>query len=96
MASLLDTPNKLQILKDNNVVDSGAKGFVHFVEGFLKFLKTGKVEQYSDLWEKLSLDNDEIHFHSDFDLENRYCTEALVQGSNLDLVQIRKRLKDVW
>ncbi len=93
MASLLDTPNKLQILKDNNVVDSGAKGFVHFVEGFLKFLKTGKVEQYSDLWEKLSLDNDEIHFHSDFDLENRYCTEALVQGSNLDLVQIRKDLK---
>ncbi len=93
MASLLDTPNKLKILKDNNVVDSGAKGFVHFVEGFLKFLKTGKVEQYSELWEKLSLDNDEIHFHSEFDLENRYCTEALVEGSDLDLVQVRKDLK---
>lgn len=91
--SLLDTPNKLQILKDNNVVDSGAKGFVHFVEGFLNFLKTGKVEHYSDVWEKLSLDNDEIHFHTDFDLENRYCTEALVEGKDLDLDNIRKALK---
>lgn len=93
MESLLDTPNKLKILKDNNVVDSGAKGFVHFVEGFLKFLKTGEVEHYSDVWEKLSLDNDDIHFHTDLDLENRYCTEALVEGKDLDLEKIRKDLK---
>lgn len=93
MESLLDTPNKLQILKDNNVVDSGAKGFVHFIEGFLKFLKTGEVEKYSDVWEKLTLDNEEIHFHSDLDLENRYCTEALVEGKDLDLEKIRKELK---
>ena len=93
MQSLLDTPNKLQILKDNNVVDSGGKGFVHFIEGFLKFLNTGKVEEYSDVWEKLSLDNDEIHFHSNFDLENRYCTEALVEGKDLNLENVRKDLK---
>lgn len=93
IASLLDTPNKLAILKENNVVDSGAKGFVHFIEGFLKFLKTGEVEKDYNGWEKLVLDSDEIHFHSNFDLENRYCTEALVEGKKLDLEQVRKDLK---
>ena len=93
MESLLDTPNKLQILKDNNVVDSGAKGFVHFVEGFLKFLKTGKVEKFNDVWEKLILDHDEVYFHSDLDLENRYCTEALIEGKDLNLEKIKKDMK---
>ncbi len=92
MESLLDTPNKLQILKDNNVVDSGAKGFVHFIEGFSNYLSTGEVEHYSHVWEKLSLDNDDIHFHSDLDLENRYCTEAMVEGKDLDLEKVRKEL----
>ena len=91
--SLLNTPNLLQVLKDNNVVDSGAKGFTHFVEGFLKFLKTGEVEKYSDQWERLTVDNQEVHFHSNFDLENRYCSEALVVGEDLDLEKIREDLK---
>ncbi len=92
-ASLLNTPNLLQVLKDNNVVDSGAKGFVHFIEGFSNYLNTGEIEQYSEKWEKFVMDDDEVHFHSHFDLVNRYCTEALVQGENLDLESIREELK---
>ncbi len=93
MASLLNTPNLLKVLKDNNVVDSGAKGFVHFVEGFSKYLNTGEVEKHSEQWEKFTMDDSEVHFHSNFDLENRYCTEALIEGVNLDLEAIRKDLK---
>ncbi|HZJ85710.1 MAG TPA: DegV family protein [Erysipelotrichaceae bacterium] len=92
-ASLLNTPNLLKVLKENNVVDSGAKGFVHFIEGFSNYLNTGKVEQYSEKWEKFVMDDDEVHFHSHFDLVNRYCTEALVQGENLNLEKIREELK---
>ena len=37
MESLRQTTEKLKVLKDASVVDSGAKGFVHFVEGFAQF-----------------------------------------------------------
>lgn len=69
------------------------EGFVHFVDGSLKYIQTGEVEKYNDIWEKLSLDQDEVHFHTDLDLENRYCTEALVKGNDLDLEKVREDVK---
>jgi dihydroxyacetone kinase-like predicted kinase len=37
--SLANTPNILEILKRSSVVDSGASGFVSFLEGVVDFLK---------------------------------------------------------
>ena len=39
--SLHHTTSQLKVLQDSNVVDSGAKGFVYFLQGFTNFLKTG-------------------------------------------------------
>ena len=83
---LAKTPEKLQVLKDNHVVDAGAKGFVHFIEGFIKGFKGEDVviEQH-DVVEELHVDHLE---ESQF----RYCTEALIRGENLDVDELRSKL----
>ncbi|SDN79209.1 hypothetical protein SAMN05518871_107222 [Psychrobacillus sp. OK028] len=95
LQSLKETPNKLKILKDASVVDSGAKGFIHFLEGFGQFIQTGK-SHTSPVGMVENIDQFEnVHTHDSQDLSHRYCTEALVKGENLDLEQIRLTLSDL-
>lgn len=89
--SLSETTMKLKVLEDSNVVDSGAKGFVYFVQGFTNFLKTGSFVT------DRALNQDEISFteypdHNQENIHERYCTEALISGTNLDLEAIKKEL----
>lgn len=93
LKSLEDTPRKLKILRDSNVVDSGAKGFVHFIEGFTEFMKTGKIKD-------IKIDMDEISIiehrkHEGGKPEHRYCTEALIVGENLSHNCIKTELGDL-
>lgn len=92
MKSLEETTSKLKVLQQAKVVDSGAKGFVHFIEGFTEFIKTGKVEEVSEIVE-------EIHsFHEidymDGNINHRYCTEAMITSENVDLELIKEHLKE--
>lgn len=89
LQSLIDTPKKLKVLRDAKVVDSGAKGFVHFIEGFLHFIRTGEMQKYDKLADEISIGIEEVHFEGEFDLENRYCTEGLIEGENLDIDAVR-------
>ncbi|WP_277587027.1 DAK2 domain-containing protein [Psychrobacillus antarcticus] len=95
LRSLKDTPNKLKVLKDASVVDSGAKGFVHFLEGFGHFIQTGKSNESQSKMEQNIIQIENAHTHDSHDLSHRYCTEALVKGNNLDLDQIRLTLSDL-
>lgn len=92
LISLNETTNKIQVLKDANVVDSGAKGFVHFIEGFLNFIKTGEVTNLKSIISKVNFDKMGDHVHENFDLNYRYCTEALIEGEDLNQKQIRKEI----
>lgn len=86
--SLAETKEKLAALRKAGVVDAGALGFVHFLEGFVEALRgeaidlpatviAGELEVPSDP-RRLS---ERINF--------RYCTEAIVTGEMID----RQRLK---
>jgi len=44
--SLASTPQLLDILKKNRVVDAGGKAFVLFLEGILTFIKKGNVREF--------------------------------------------------
>ncbi len=92
LESLRTTPEKLKVLRDAHVVDSGAKGFVHFVEGFLNFVRTREVIEFDKFEEDLSIEVEDVHLMEDLDLSNRYCTEALIQGDGLDTEEIRALL----
>lgn len=95
--ALDQTKEQLSILKKANVVDSGAKGFTYFIEGALHYFKNG---QDSDL-KKLIDDNEEdivrlTPFMSHFNTDNNiYCTECLLESNNIDLENIKIKLKQL-
>lgn len=71
--SLDNTPNLLPVLKEVGVVDSGGKGYVTILEGFLAALK-GQEITLKDLTDQ---DNHAAHeFESD---EFGYCTEFIIR-----------------
>lgn len=89
--SLEATTSRLKVLQDSKVVDSGAKGFVYFLQGFATFLRTGKVDlEVNDEPEDLSF-NEEL-IHSQGKIHHRYCTEALLSGDAIDLEALKAEL----
>ncbi len=88
--SLADTPKKLQLLRKAGVVDAGAQGFVHLLEGLTDFIDTGKIAAFratTHAVEKIR------SFHKKFDdVRFRFCTECLIHGSNLQRLVIQQRL----
>lgn len=88
---LARTPEKLAVLKDNKVVDAGAKGFVHFIEGFVKALKGEEVDLSMHQYETIS----ELHVDHLEESQFRYCTEALIRGKHLNLDQLRNELESL-
>lgn len=88
------TPDTLAVLKKHGVVDSGAQGFVHFIEGISLFFSGEDVQGGFDeqVAQKASHTNDD----EDFTQENyRYCTEALLTGENLSPATIRAQVRDL-
>jgi DegV family protein with EDD domain len=89
--SLLETPNKLKILAKAGVVDAGAQGFVYFLEGVINFIKKGNLSDITNLPTAPEM-SVEHTVDIDEDVSFRYCTEALLQGSNIDKNELRKAI----
>lgn len=81
--SLARTPEQLAVLKKAGVVDAGAKGFVSMLEGVLLFVQgisisVEAIEANGGLDAAVAL----IDYPTDEE-QYRFCTEALVRGSEL-------------
>lgn len=90
MDALKATTDKLDVLKKAKVVDAGAKGFVLFLEGMLEYMKTGIVPETHApvvIEEEFVVEDD----HSQFTY--RYCTEVLLENSQLPLAKVKAQLK---
>jgi len=86
--SLLDTPKRLAVLAKAGVVDAGAKGFVDFIEGVWHFTRDGELREIT----QISVSSPELpqKVHSfRGEITYRYCTEALLEGKNMDLGKVR-------
>lgn len=87
--SLSETTQKLEILKKNNVVDSGAEGFVRFLKGINSIFKQDKIDAFKD-------DLDEIREYKILDEINskfRYCSEILIKNNNAFKEDLRNQLE---
>jgi len=93
--SLANTPNLLQILKNNSVVDSGASGFVSFLEGVVAFLKDKNIvklnQEIDNNIEEIVLKQETYDFTEN--ITYRYCTEALISNENLNSDEIKNSIK---
>ena len=82
--SLDRTPSLLPVLAKAGVVDAGAKGFVHLLEGAALFINgdpivaAGEEVDFSDAAPAVA-DFD----YPEEDEQYRYCTEALVRGESM-------------
>jgi len=91
--ALQDTPKKLEVLRRNNVVDAGAKGFVVFLEGMIDFFKHGELKKLAHARNVNKVQDFEEIIHDESELTYRYCTEAMIGFDNND-EQNKTRLKE--
>ena len=89
--SLANTPNLLEILKKSSVVDSGASGFVSFLEGVVEFLKDKNIIKLKQNTEEVVLEEEIYNFTED--IPYRYCTEALITNGKLNIDEIKNAVK---
>ncbi len=96
-ASLERTRDMLPELKKAGVVDAGALGWVHILEGIVHFIAHGRLREFRDKPPEadLVLSPDS---HTDAPLDSgepsafRFCTECLLEGEGLDLDAVRESL----
>ncbi|MGB8491375.1 MAG: DegV family protein [Bacteroidales bacterium] len=90
--SLVETKSKLEILRKNDVVDSGAKGFVLFFEGIKEFVASRNIKSLvlSAPAAVSYLKNEEIIPGK---ILFRYCTEAVIKNCSLEKGEIKKVLE---
>jgi len=94
--SLLETPNKLAVLKRAGVVDAGAEGFVNLLEGIVDFIEFGKLRTLkSDEKKSLMTLGEKLFPFSKKKVKFRYCAECLVEGHDLDKSLIRQKLAEL-
>lgn len=83
-ASLDRTPDLLPVLKKAGVVDAGGKGFVHLLEGVVRYIHGEPVGSGNGT--ATAFDTASAVAQAEYPEESeryRYCTEALVRGEDL-------------
>jgi hypothetical protein len=92
--ALKKTTEAIEVLRQANVVDAGAQGFVYFIEGIVAYLNNPQLK-HKPLAETINFDLfDEDHVEMVYP-ESRYCTEALICDATLSLAEIKKMLGDL-
>ena len=89
VTALENTPEQLDVLKKNNVVDAGGKAFVYFLQGILVYLKTGKLAKISSGVTPLQ----EIKASEEGTAP--YCVECCVHADNLDRMELIAKLGEI-
>ena len=99
-ASLERTRDMLPELKKAGVVDAGALGWIHILEGIVHYITHGRLREFRDIPpEGFAESFDESHSDSPlYESEPsafRFCTECLLEGPSLDLAVLRDRLSEL-
>ncbi|HUV06187.1 MAG TPA: DegV family protein [Spirochaetia bacterium] len=90
-SSLRETQQKLAVLRENGVVDAGAKGFVHFLHGISEFLRRGAVDK-DEGYSVPEIEDIPHVFDTHEQLAHRYCTEALIREPGIGDEQLKTEI----
>ncbi|MFP4020810.1 MAG: DAK2 domain-containing protein [Halanaerobium sp.] len=93
--SLKKTKTQLKVLREADVVDSGAQAFVLFLEGIVDFIKSGNLNELSKerIPEIDSIAEKEIGKEEKIDF--RYCTEAYIANVDVEIDELRADISDL-
>jgi DAK2 domain fusion protein YloV len=93
--SLAETQKKLKVLKKAGVVDAGAQGFVHLLEGIVNFINKGRIKRIINLVSPLKHLTPAVPVTKvDSNIKFRYCTECIITGESIDHLQLKTKLMD--
>ncbi|MFW5749391.1 MAG: DAK2 domain-containing protein [Halanaerobium sp.] len=94
-SSLENTKNQLAVLKEADVVDSGAQGFVLFLEGIVDFIKSGDLKDLKiDSAPKVEIAQEE-EIGKEEEIKYRYCTEAYLENLEIEISDLRDQIEDL-
>ncbi len=89
--SLQETRRMLPTLRKAKVVDAGALGFVHMIEGIAHFIEKGRIRE-AEKADDLAADEAPVITAANGEINFRYCTECVVRGENIDHGGLRVEL----
>jgi DegV family protein with EDD domain len=89
VSALKRTPDQLEVLKKNKVVDAGGKAFVYFLEGILDLVEKGDVDRsyFGKIFSKVDYVQESA--------TSPYCVEFCVNARNLDRKNLIDRVKRI-
>lgn len=90
--ALQSTTNTLPILKKAQVVDAGALGFYHFINGFAEYLANPRQIARKQMHLDCSGAHHELPVKGS-PPEQRYCTEIMLSGESIDRKKIAGQLE---
>ena len=95
--SLKSTKKLLKILKKSDVVDSGALGYVLLIQGALNLVERGQGRRIQTTHLDISYEIEKIEGLNrdvDFTIENKFCTECVVVGDNINRKELKAKITD--
>ena len=95
--SLKATKTILKILRKSGVVDSGALGFVLIIQGVLNVIEKGQGRRIQTTHLDISYEIEKIeglHKDIDFKIDNKFCTECVVRGNEINRNELKSKIKD--
>ena len=87
-SALRKTPQQLEILRKNKVVDAGGKAFLYFLKGIQRYIEKGKLEPVSAL-KKLTASESKA---AAIEKKAQFCAECCVRKEYLDRRNLIEKL----
>ncbi len=92
-SSLKETTSKIEVLRKNNFVDAGAKGFVLFIEGVIDFIISNNIRDFARIQnEDISIVHSEDYINEK--IIHRYCTEATVKKLKINKSELKNLISN--
>lgn len=90
--TLEQTMEQMALLKDHNVVDAGAQGFVHMLEGISHYLSSGEVNTGRPEAVALPSEGAVDAAEAVGDLGYRFCAQVLLETASVEPAELKTRL----
>ena len=91
VTALEETPQKLEVLRKHNVVDAGGKAFVHFLEGWIRFMEKGEYLSKPPKEKKILVPLEKKGLEG----EVKFCAECCLRKKNLDRSRLIEKLNSL-
>lgn len=90
--ALANTPRQLAVLRKAGVVDAGAQGFLHLLEGINDYIQRGRIAIRRDIQPVSGEVGIMVGTDVDAEATHRWCTECVLSSTAIDRGAVREAL----